>query len=84
MPAKKIDKDEMKLEDAMRRLDEVVKLLEAEGADLDESLKLYEEGVRLVRICNERLADADRKVKRLKLSPDGEIVEEELDRAENE
>lgn len=84
MPAKKTNKDEMKLEDAMLRLDEVVKLLEAEGADLDGSLRLYEEGVGLVRVCNERLADAERKVKLLKLSSEGELVEENFDRADNE
>ena len=74
MPEKKID-SEMKLEDALRRLDEVLKELDKDSSDLDRSLKLYEEGVSLVRICNERLSAADRKIKMLKMSADGEISE---------
>ena len=72
---KKIE-ETMKLEDAMRRLDEVVSALDQETVDLEQGLKLYGEGVRLVRICNERLSDAERTVRVLKMSGDGEIVEE--------
>ena len=75
---------EMKLEEAMARLDEVVKRLDAEGSDLEESLKLYEEGIRLVRICNERLADAERKIKLLRVSPEGEITEENFTAVESD
>lgn len=71
-------KKEIKLEDAMRRLDEIVKALESEGLDLDKSLKLYEEGIGLVRICNEQLADAERKIKILRVNSDGEISEEDF------
>ena len=67
---------EMKLEEAMARLDEVVKRLDAEGSDLEESLRLYDEGIGLVRICNERLTDAERKIKLLRVSAEGEITEE--------
>ena len=75
---------EMKLEEAMARLDEVVKRLDAEGSDLEESLKLYEEGIRLVRICNERLTDAERKIKLLRVSAEGEITEENFTVAESD
>ncbi len=82
MPDKKINYEEMKLEEAMSRLDAVVKALESESIDLDESLGLYEEGVRLVRICNERLTDAERRVKLLSLSPDGELREKDFGEGE--
>ena len=75
---------EMKLEEAMARLVEVVKRLDAEGSDLEESLKLYEEGIRLVRICNERLTDAERKIKLLRVSAEGEITEENFTVAESD
>ena len=45
-------------------------------AALEEALKRYEEGVRLVRICNEKLEDAERRIRILKMTPDGETVEE--------
>ena len=69
----------MKLEDAMRRLEQVVKALDEEQGDLEKSLKLYEEGVALVRLCHERLNDAERTVRMLKMSSDGEITEEKFD-----
>ena len=82
MATKKIEsvpsEESMKLEDAMRRLDEVVAALDREQGDLEQALKLYEEGVRLVRICHERLQDAERTVRILKLNADGEITEEPM------
>ena len=68
----------MKLEEAMRRLDEVVAALDSEQADLEEALKLYEEGVRLVRVCNERLQEAERTIRVLSVNGDGEITEEPM------
>lgn len=79
MPVKKIKEEDIKLEDALLRLDEVVKALDSENIDLDASLKLYEEGVRLVRICNERLSDAERRIKMLKVGADGEVLEVDFD-----
>ena len=67
---------EMKLEDAMRRLDEVVSALDQENIDLEQSLALYEEGVRLVSLCQKRLGEAERRIHVLKMTADGEIVEE--------
>ena len=84
MPAENINIEEMKLEEAMRRLDEVVKTLDSDRLDLDESLKLYEEGVRLVRVCHEKLSDAERRISALRISEDGEMVEEAFDKKEND
>ncbi|MBO5845070.1 MAG: exodeoxyribonuclease VII small subunit, partial [Clostridia bacterium] len=43
---------EMSFEEAVKRLEEIASKLELEGVDLDTSLKLYEDGVSLVRYCN--------------------------------
>ena len=67
--------EKYKLEDAMRRLDQVVAALDREGADLEEALRLYEEGVRLVALCNQKLGDAERKIQMLKINPEGELCE---------
>ena len=83
MPAENINIEEMKLEEAIRRLDEVVKTLDSDRLDLDESLKLYEEGVRLVRACHEKLSDAERRISALRISEDGEMIEEAFDKKEN-
>ena len=67
------------LEAAMKRLDEVVALMSRENVSLEESLALYEEGIALVRHCNEKLDVAQRKINELKMTDDGEIVAEPFD-----
>ena len=64
----------IKFETALSELEAVIAKLEDSNTPLDEALKLYEKGISLVRICNERLESAERKIKILQ-SKDGEIVE---------
>ena len=52
-------------ETALARLSEIVRMLESGQAPLEESLALYEEGVGLVRLCNEKLDGAEKKIKAL-------------------
>lgn len=58
-------------EDALARLEQIVRTLEAGSATLDQSLALFEEGVGLVKLCNQRLADAEQKIKILVSGPSG-------------
>ena len=67
---------EMKLEEAMKRLDEILASLNEENVDLEEAMKLYEEGVRTVALCQKKLTEAERKISLLKITSDGELVEE--------
>ncbi len=50
-------------EESVARLEEIVHELEAGSVGLDESLKLYEEGISLVRVCNQKLDAAEQKIK---------------------
>ncbi|HHY36648.1 MAG TPA: exodeoxyribonuclease VII small subunit [Firmicutes bacterium] len=50
---------------ALTRLEEVVQELERGELGLEEALALFEEGVRLIRFCNERLDEAEGKIKLL-------------------
>ena len=59
-------KKENTFEDSINRLQEISELLEKEGIELEESIKLYEEGIELVKICNKTLKDAELKVTELK------------------
>ena len=72
---KKIEEMEYTLEEAMRRLDEVAQALDRENPDLDQALRLYEEGVRLVAFCQNKLGDAERKIQMLKVNAEGELCE---------
>ena len=53
---------EKKFEAALARLEAIVTELESGELGLEQSLKLFEEGVKLSRICNARLEEAERKV----------------------
>lgn len=70
-------KTELTFEAALARLEVIVKSLEGGSTPLDESLKLFEEGVSLVKFCNTCLDNAEQKVKLLVLSKDGESFTEE-------
>jgi len=49
----------------LERLEQIVRRLEAPDLDLDEALKLFEEGVERLRAARERLAQAELKVKKV-------------------
>ncbi len=52
----------MTFDAAMKRLEEIVSLLESGQAPLEESMKLYEEGVRLTSVCTKKLEQAEQKL----------------------
>ena len=49
----------------LRRLEEIVRGLEAEDTDLDRALQLFEEGVARLRAARERLTDAEARVQKV-------------------
>lgn len=54
--------DEMGFSKALVRLEEIVAKLEEPDLDLDEGLKLLEEGVRLHKSCKQKLTEASAKI----------------------
>lgn len=71
-------KENMTFESASARLEEIVKILEQGNSSLDESLKLYEEGVLLVRFCNDSLDNAEKKIKMLLTDSKGNMTEKDF------
>lgn len=61
----------IKFEYAMARLETIVAELEKGDLPLDDSLKIFEEGVRLSKTCLKMLEDAERKVEILVQEKDG-------------
>lgn len=61
----------LKFEEAMAALEQVVADMEAGNVTLDESLALYEKGMKLVRQCTAALDAADRRVEAVRLTSDG-------------
>ena len=62
-------------EEALKKLEDEVKRLESGNMSLDESIASFEEAVKLVRICNEKLEQAERKVALLTEMSDGTVTD---------
>lgn len=54
--------NEMNYEKAIKRLEEIVSLLDTNEASLEESMKLFEEGTKLSSYCNKTLTEAKQKI----------------------
>jgi exodeoxyribonuclease VII small subunit len=65
---------EKKFEAALARLEDIVKELETGDLPLEQSLKLFEEGIKLSRICHKRLEEAERRVEILLKDKTGAIT----------
>jgi len=63
----------------LRRLEEIVRRMEAEEVDLDQALTLFEEGVGLLRSARERLTQAEATVAKVLENADGTLRVVELD-----
>lgn len=76
MPAKKTPTPDF--ETAMKELEQIVENMENDQLTLDESLKQFERGVELSRICQNSLKNAEQKVEQL-VKKHGELVIEPFD-----
>lgn len=64
---------EQSFEKAIERLDKIVTELESGELSLDEALKRYEEGIRLVQLCSKKLEAAQKKVEVLTKTSGGKF-----------
>ena len=71
-------------EDALNRLDMIVRQLERGEAPLAQSLELFEEGASLIKSCTGMLDEAEQKVIKLRKGPDGSPEELPFDGADAE
>jgi exodeoxyribonuclease VII small subunit len=68
-----------RFEDALNKLEKIVSKLEEGDIPLEESLKLFEEGIRLSRFCNQKLDEAEKKVEILVKGKDGMLKPQPFD-----
>ena len=61
------------LQDELRRLEDIVRQLEANDLDLDQALALFEEGISRLRLARERLQDAEVRIQRVLERADGTL-----------
>jgi exodeoxyribonuclease VII small subunit len=72
-----------RFEDALNKLEKIVSQLEEGDISLEESLKLFEEGIRLSRICNQKLDEVEKKVEILLKDKEGVLRPQRLDPSTN-
>ena len=68
-------KEEKSFEELMDDLENIAEELESDKLNLDDSMKKFEEGMKISKLCNEKLENAEKKISIL-LEKDGEIKEE--------
>jgi exodeoxyribonuclease VII small subunit len=74
------DVKDSSFEEALKLLEDVVAKLESGEARLEETIRLFEEGMRLSAVCQKRLDEADRKIEVLLRKPGGVVIETEDER----
>jgi exodeoxyribonuclease VII small subunit len=71
--------DPKPFEESLSDLEEIVAKLEAGDLPLEESLKLFEDGIRLSRTCRERITSATRRIEVLMRETNGDLAARELE-----
>ena len=66
-------KTRLPFEDALKKLEGVVGAMESDDLPLETLLARYEEGTKLVKICQEKLAEAELKIQQLEKNAAGEM-----------
>ncbi len=74
------DNGELSFEDALSRLEAIVRELEAGRIKLDDAVKAYEQAVYLKNFCEKKLQEAKLKIEKIIVSPDGALSLTPLDK----
>ena len=67
---------EIKFEKAIQRLEKIVDDLEKGEMDIDKSLEIFEEGIKMSRVCSKKLNEAEAKIEKLTKGQKGELITE--------
>tara|TARA_B100000686_G_scaffold65614_1_gene70664 strand:- start:66 stop:305 length:240 start_codon:yes stop_codon:yes gene_type:complete len=67
---------ELKFEKAIQRLEKIVDDLEKGEIDIDKSLEMFEEGIKMSRVCSKKLNEAEAKIEKLTRNQKGELITE--------
>ena len=75
-----LNNENITFEQALSRLDEAVKAIEAGGLTLSQSTQLFEDGMKLARICSDMLNSAELKISRIRTAygEKASMVEDEM------
>ena len=71
------EQSEKTFEEALSALEDIVRQLESGRVQLEEAVAYYEKGVRLKKMCEEKLKNAKARIDKLVIDANGEIVGKE-------
>lgn len=66
-------KQEKSFEDSFSRLEKILETLEGDDCTLEETIKLYEEGLGLTKVCYDKLNNAELRIKEINKSLKGDV-----------
>lgn len=73
----------LSFEEALVQLENIVRELESGRIKLDDAVNAYEKAVSLKQLCENKLKDAQLKIEKIEISPQGEMSVSELDKIED-
>lgn len=73
----------LSFEEALVQLENIVRELESGRIKLDDAVNAYEKAVCLKQLCENKLKDAQLKIEKIEISPQGEMSVTELDKIED-
>ncbi len=76
--------EKIKFEKALERLEQIVEELEGGNLELEKSLKAFEEGIKMARVCHTHLEQAEKKIEKLVKDQKGNLTTQPLDENEPE
>lgn len=79
---KEIDFNKLSFEDALTQLENIVRELEGGKIKLDDAVEAYEKATALKDFCEKKLRNAQLKIEKINVSPQGDISLEQLDKIE--
>jgi exodeoxyribonuclease VII small subunit len=76
--------EKKKFEEAIEDLEKIVERLESGELSLEDSLAAFEDGVRLIKICNRKLTEVEKKIELLVKDKEGKFQLQPLDDTEED
>jgi exodeoxyribonuclease VII small subunit len=74
----KSNKDKMTFEESLKMLEDIAEKLENGELGLDASIKEFENGINIAKLCHEKLEEAERKIEILQKGESGKIKKREI------
>jgi len=69
----------MTFEDAVKKIEDIIKEMENGRLPLEQSLERFEDGIKLVKLCNTKLDNYEKKITLVIEGKDGKLIEKEVE-----